>query len=177
MLCIGPLTEEVAGQPHHVVRAATLFRRRAELGCGRIGFVPHFAVAGAAGAVAVVIRDDAVEVLRDGKIARVSRELIAADCADDLGDVGVGVVAAKIILVGCEGLEDLLVLEAVAEVAILWIACDGVEIERCFVASRAGGASSGSCTTMVPASTRSRCWRSTGGIQTISICCVLAMEE
>ena len=91
--------------------------------------MPHLAVAGASGAVAVVIRNDAVKVLCNGKIARISRELIAADRADDLGDVRVCVVAAELILIGCQRIEDLLMFEAIAEVALLRIASDGVEIE------------------------------------------------
>ena len=129
MFCVGFLAEEMTGEFHHVVRAAAFLGSGSELTGYAVRFVPPLAVAGAARAVCVVIFDDALEVLGNAQVAGVAGQFIAANRADHLRDIGVGVIAVEHVLVGCEGHEHLLVLEAVAEVAVLGVTGDGIEIE------------------------------------------------
>ena len=129
MFRVGLLSEEMTGELHHIVRAAALLGGGPELAGYAVWFVPSLAVTGAAGAITVVIFDDAVEVLGNALVAGVAGQFVAANRANHLRDISVGVIAVEHVLVGCKGLEHLLVFEAIAQVAVLGVPRDGVEVE------------------------------------------------
>ena len=91
--------------------------------------MPHFAVAGAARAVDVMLGHDAIEVLADLPVARVASQLVSARGADHLGNIRVGVIAVELVLIRSQRIEDLVVLEAIPKVAIFRVAGNRVEVE------------------------------------------------